>query len=185
MAGDNSYFIPGKPMEDGQKIHIGGIKFSEELVQVTVVGNAPEDPSIHQLLHLIAEKNINITFLCHSVVTKTPESIFCVSLSELDRIQHILKIPSFQNKQVSIIPSVGTLTFFPHRNDFKLLGLIVNFFGSHGFPIHSLSTSISAIALNTDYFLLDKIAENLQDILALPENHAPFRQGFRVTQIQL
>ena len=172
-------------MEDGQKIHIGGIKFSEELVQVTLVGKTPEDPSIHQLLHLIAERNINIAFLCHSIVTKIPECIFCVSISELDMIQPILNISAFEKKQINIIPSVGTLTFFPHRNDFKLLGLIINFFGSQGFPIHSLSTSISAIALNTDYFLLDKIAEKLQEILALPENHAPFRQGFRVTQIQL
>jgi hypothetical protein len=185
MAGENIYFIPGEPMEGGQKIHIGGIKFSEELVQVTFVGKAPEDPSIHHLLHLIAERNINIAFLCHSIVTKIPECIFCVSLSELDELQHILNIPSLQNEQVSIIPSVGTITFFPHRNDFKLLGLITKLFGSHGFPIHSLSTSISAIALNTDYILLDKIAEKLQDDLALPENHAPFRQGFRVTQIQL
>jgi hypothetical protein len=184
MAGGERFF-PGKPMEDSPKIRIGGIKFSEELVQVTVVGKSPEDRSIHQLLHLIADKNINISFLCHSVVTKTPESIFCVNHSELETIQQILHISSFQNEQINIIPAVGTLTFFPHRNDFELLGLIIKFFGSQQFPIHSLSTSISAIALNTDYCLLDKIAKKLQDILSLPENHAPFRQGFRVTQIQV
>lgn len=172
-------------MEDGQKVHIGGIKFSEELVQVTVACKSPADSSIYQLLRLIAEKNINITFLCHSDVTKPAETIFCVDRSELGKIQQILNFSSFQNEHVTIIPSIGTLTLFPHRNEFKLLGLVISFFGRYGFPVYSLSTSISAIALNTDYVLLDKIAEKLQDILALPENHAPFRQGFRVTQIQL
>lgn len=172
-------------MEDGQKVHIGGIKFSEELIQVTVVCKSPDASSLHQLLQLIAERNINIPFLCHSVYTRTPESIFCVDRSELGRIQQILNFSSFQSEQINIVPSVGTLTLFPHRNEFGLLGSTINFFGSNGFPIYSLSTSISAIALNTDYFLLDEIAEKLQDIITLPENHAPFRQGFRVTQIQL
>lgn len=172
-------------MEDGQKVRIGGIKFSDESVQVKVARKSSEDSSIHQLLHLIAERNINISFLCHSVVTTTPETIFCVDRSDFDKIQQILNFSSFQNEHINIIPSVGTLTLFPHRNDFKLLGLVIHFFGKNGFPIHSLSTSISAIALNTNFFLLDQIAEKIQAILALPENHAPFRQGFRVTQIQL
>ena len=172
-------------MEDDEKIRIGGIKFSDELVQVTVASTSSDESSICHLLHLIADKKINIPFLCHSVVTKTPETIFCVDRSELGNIQQILSSSSFQNEHITIIPSVGTFTLFPHRNEFKLLGLVINFFGKYRFPIHSLSTSISAIALNTDYFLLDKIAKELQAILALPENHAPFRQGFRVTQIQL
>lgn len=172
-------------MEDGQKVRIGGIKFSEELVQVEVVCQSPEGSSIYPLLQLIAEKNINITFLCHSLVTQKAETVFCVDHSDLDEIRHILNKSSLHNNNINIIKSVGTLTFFPHRNQFRLLGLLTNFFGNHKFPIYSLSTSISAIALNTDYFLLDKIAEKLQYILELPENHAPFRQGFRVTQIQL
>ena len=171
-------------MEEGQKVRIGGIKFSEELVQVTVACKTPDDSSIHRLLHLIADRSINIPFLCHSTVSKTPETIFCVDCSQLNKIKHLLEV-SFQNEHFRIIPSVGTLTVFPHKNDFRLLGLILYAFGSHKFPIHSLSTSISAIALNTDYCILDKISEKLSSILELPENHAPFRQGFRVTQIHL
>jgi hypothetical protein len=171
-------------MVDRQKVHIGGIKFSEELVQVTVACKAADDSSIYQLLHLLAEKNINIPFLCHSGVTGIPESSFCVDRSELGRVRQILNFSSFQNEHVKIIQSVGTLTLFPHRNSLKLLGLILHFFGIHKFPVHSLGTSISAIALNTDYNLLDEIASKLQNVLELPENHAPFRSGFRLTQIQ-
>jgi hypothetical protein len=171
-------------MEDGRIVRIGGIKFSEELVQVTVAYKASGDSSIYELLRLIAEKNINIPFLCHSVVTRIPESCFCVGRSELYKVQQILNCSSFQNEHVEIIPSVGTLTLFPHRNSYKILGLLMHFFGRHGFPVHSLSTSISTIALNTDYILLDEISEKLQKVFELPGNHAPFRQGFRLTQIQ-
>jgi hypothetical protein len=171
-------------MEDGRIVRIGGIKFSEELVQVTVAYKASGDSSIYELLRLIAEKNINIPFLCHSVVTRIPESCFCVDRSELYKVQQILNFSSFQNEHVEIIPSVGTLTLFPHRNSYKILGLLMHFFGRHGFPVHSLSTSISTIALNTDYILLDEISEKLQKVFELPGNHAPFRQGFRLTQIQ-
>jgi aspartokinase len=171
-------------MEEVQKIHIGGIKFSEELVQVTVARKSADHSSIYQLLPLIAERNINISFLCHSVITNSPESVFCVEQSELDKIQRILNFSTFQNQHFSIIPSVGILTLYPHRNCFKLLGLVISLFGKYGFPLHSFSTSISAIALITDYSLLEEIAEKLLHILELPENHAPFRQSFFITQVQ-
>ncbi len=172
-------------MEMKEKIRVGGIKFSEELIQVNVACKSPDNSTICRLLHLIAEKNINISFLCHSVFTKTPEFIFCVECCELDTIHDILKSASLPGVHSCIISSVGTLTIFPHRNELKLLGRIINFFGHCGFPVYSFSTSISAIAINTDYLLLDTIAEKLQSFLLLPENHAPFRQGFRVTQIQI
>ena len=90
-------------MEDGEKIRIGGIKFSDELVQVTIGSKSSDKSSVFHLLHLIAEKNINIPFLCHSIVTKSPESIFCVDRSELGNIQQILGFSSFQNDHVTII----------------------------------------------------------------------------------
>ncbi len=185
LAGGNSFFFLGKPMEKGQQVRIGGIKFSEELIQVTVACKSPADAGISRLLHLVAEKNVNISFFTHSLFTQTPGSIFCVDRAELDTIKDILNRLSLSDEQVNIIPSVGTLTLFPHRNELKLLGLIINFFGHCGFPVHSFSTSISAVAVNTDYLLLDDIAQKIQSIFLLPDNHAPFRQGFRVTQIQV
>lgn len=172
-------------MEEEAKIRIGGIKFSEELIQLTVALKSPADSSINQLLHLIAEKHINIHFLCHSVVCKSPATIFCVLRSDMAGVEQILAHSPHRKEHVSSIPSVGTLTLFPHKNDFKLLGLIFDFFGRNRFPVHSLSTSISAIAINTDFHLLDNIGQKLQNIIELPDNHAPFRQEFRVTQIQL
>lgn len=170
-------------MDEEQKIRIGGIKFSEELIQITVACPSPDNSALCQLLQLIAEKNINISFLCHSVLTGTPGCNFCVGSTELARIRNILSCSSMPEKDRGIIESVGTITIFPHRNDIRLVGRVIQLFGRNGFPLYSFCTSISAITFNTDYLLLDTIATELQTLLLLPENHAPFRQGFRVTQI--
>jgi hypothetical protein len=170
-------------MEDNTKIHIGGIKFSEELAQVTVVREPAGDTSFDDLLHLLACRRINIPFICHDNSADNAEISFCTLLSELGRVQEVLNFSSFTSRSIRIIPSVGTLTLFPHRNSFRLLGLVIGFFGSNRYPIHSLSTSISAIAMNTDFCLLDEIAVKLQSLVELPENHAPFRQEFRLTQM--
>ena len=181
-------------MEDNTKIPIGGIKFSEELVQVTVVRNSAGETSFDDLLHLLAGSRINIPFICHSISDCSAnysanhsenyreKSSFCVLSSDLERVQELLTFSSFTSRSVRIIPSVGTLTLFPHKNSFRLLGLVIGCFGKNQYPIHSLATSISAIALNTDYCLLDDIAGELQTIVTLPENHAPYRQEFLLTQ---
>ena len=170
-------------MDEEQKIRIGGIKFSEELIQISVACPSPDNSALSHLLQRIAEKNINIAFLCHSVLADTPACVFCVGPADRVRLRDILTCSAVPEKDVRIIDSVGMLTLFPHRNDIALLGRIVHFFGRQGFALHALCSSISALTVNTDYLLLDTIAEKLQNIVVLPENHAPFRQGFRVTQI--
>jgi len=180
--GDNCF--SGKAMDDDREIRIGGIKFSEELVQLTFFRPSTADCSFTRLLQLLAEKSVNIPFLCSSSLTKTPEGVFCVDRRDLGMVEQLLRCSSTTSEQVKLIPSVGMLTVFPHRNSFKLLGRLIRFFGDSGYPLHSLGTSISAVAIITDYQLLEEIAEKLQSIFTLPDNHAPFRQGFRVTQIQ-
>jgi hypothetical protein len=46
-----------------------------------------------------------------------------------------------------------------------------------------MASSISAIAVNTEFNALDSIAEKLQTEIILPENHAPFRQEFHLKEI--
>ena len=170
-------------MEEDTRIRIGGIKFSEELTHVTVVYPSLEEASFGELLHLLSGRHINIPFICHARKESHAESSFCVSRDDLGRVQEALHFAPCTNSNVRIVPSVGTLTLFPHRNSFQLLGLVLRTFAENDYPIHSLSTSISAIALNTDFRHLDDIAGKLAEVVILPENHAPFRQEFRLTQL--
>lgn len=166
-----------------KKIRIGGIKFSEELVHVTVFSRSLGNTSFDDLLHLLAGQHINIPFICHSSQDTHTESCFCVLREDIGQVEEILRFSSYGRGSIGILPSVGTLTLFPHRNNFLLLGLILRTFAENHCPVYSLSTSISAIAVNTDFRLLDHIAGKLAEVVALPENHAPFRQEFRLTQL--
>lgn len=170
--------------EESLKISIGGIKFSEKLTQISFVKDTENDSSIRDLLHLIAQKRINITFLCHSSTAyPNHRSSFCVSSVNFPGVQRLLQFSSFNNLSIEIIQSVGTITLFPHKNSFQLLGQILQVFGKFKFPLYSMSSSISAIALNTDFSDLDMVAQKLQEVTCLPENHAPFRQEFCLREL--
>ncbi|MBW1635414.1 MAG: hypothetical protein JRJ68_03970 [Deltaproteobacteria bacterium] len=169
--------------EKERKISIGGIKFSEELVQVSLLKAGESKSSFGDLLQLLSEKKINITFLCHSAGSLHSKSSFCVGCIDFATVQEILDFPSLASLDIEVIRSVGTITLFPHRNSLHLLGLILNVFGKFDFPVYSLSTSISAIAVNTAYSDLARIADKLQDVVFLPDNHAPFRKEFRLKEI--
>lgn len=167
------------------KLTIGGIKFSEELVQISFTGREKNDSSFNEILRLVADKRINITFLCHaSNSSQDCKSSFCVAREDYSQVQGILDFSSFSNLQRTVFHSVGTLTLFPHRNSFNLFGLIIRIFGQSNYPIYSMGSSISAIAVNTKFSALDSIAEKLQMELILPKNHAPFRQEFHLKEIR-
>ena len=115
------------PMEEEAKIRIGGIKFSEELVQVRVALKSPADSSIKQLLHLITEKHINIPFLCHSVVSKSPETIFCVERSEMTGIQQILDHSCIERSMSTSFSPLALSPSFPIKTNSKFSALFLIF----------------------------------------------------------
>lgn len=172
-----------KSAETRRKIAIGGIKFSEELIHIRLMAQKLKDTSFTELLQLIAQKHINIPFISHSATTKSDTLSFCINNEDLDQVQSILCAATFHCSSVQITKSVGTLTIFPHKNSFSLLGNVVAVLGQYQFPLHSLCTSISAIAFNTDFIHLDQVAERLATIIELPDNHAPFRQQFCLKQM--
>lgn len=174
--------VPSKASDN--RTPVGGIKFSEELVHIGLVCGETTHWSIEDILKQLAEKTINIPFLCHSGVSTSTESIFCVDRKDFDIVQSVLNSPLFAESTFTVIHSVGTLTVFPHRYSFQFLGQILAVITGYNYPVYSLSTSISAVAINTDYFSLDSIVEKLQTVVELPENHAPFRQEFCLKQVQ-
>lgn len=163
-------------------IRIGGIKFSEELVQITFTRKSPTDSPVEPLLQFISLNKLNIPFVCHSATQPYPETILCIDRSDFQPVEHFLKGAAFTHTNWSYIESVGSLTIFPHRNSFLFLGNVLNVLGENGFPVYAISSSISALALTTDYNRLEDVATCLQEQFELPENHAPFRQEFQLKQ---
>jgi len=169
----------GTGMDERPKIAIGGIKFSEELVQLRLSDNK----AAARLLNRASAGSINFPFLCHNSLCRPAETTFCVQREDFGRLQQAADSAGLSLDRFTVTPGVGTITVFPHRNSLALLGLISSLFAREGYPIHSLSSSISVIAVNTSYALLDTIAMSLQSWLQLPDNHAPFRQTVRLEQL--
>ena len=178
------------------KIGIGGIKFSPELVQYTHHSRLPADELPVDFLRCLTEQRINLPFLCSCSVGDGVRSTFCVTASDAPRVEMLLTDGvaaggrNWQSSegvslldQLEIIHGVGTLTLFPHRRSLMLLGRVVEILGQSEITIHSLCTSISALAINIDYQLLDQAVGELRKIIELPNDHAPFRPEFCVRQI--
>ncbi len=185
------------------KIGIGGIKFSPELVQYSHQALSPADRSLAGLLRCLAERRINLPFLCLSFADSRAHSTFCIAATDHAQVEMLLDAyprtsdkdyPGFSGRgqsskirflrdQLQSIHGVGTLTLFPHRRSLLLLGRVVELLGQAGISIHSLCTSISALAINIDYLLLDQAVAVLERMVELPDNHAPFRPEFSVRQI--
>jgi hypothetical protein len=173
------------------KIGIGGIKFSGELVQISQRALLPSDASFVDLLRDITAARINIPYGCSSVYGNEIVNTFCVAVADFVTLERLLQnrskllsaVGRSSGDDPTIIRRVGTLTIFPHRRSFAMLGRIVAILDKSTIRIYGLCTSISAIAINIDYQLLDSAAEVLKEIVELPDNHAPFRPEFCVRQV--
>lgn len=125
----------------------------------------------------LVDQKVNLPFLCQGQIAEGTQTSICMAADDFPVVAGLIEeLTGSMAADVTIIPSVGTLTLFPHQSSFKILGKVLSLFGKHDLPVHSLCTSISALAVNTDFGLLDRCAEVLQNVFRLPENHSPFRQ---------
>lgn len=173
------------PTKIHHRIRVGGIKLSPELVQFIYTGPSQEKCLLTPALESIAGQHINITFLSLSASENTISTTLCVEAENHIAVQGLLKAVIHNSRQFKTIPSVGTLTIFPHRNSITLLGKIIQSFAINTLPVYGLCTSISAISIITDYSSLQRAITALENIVELPDNHAPFRQEFTIRQISL
>ena len=158
-----------------KKIKIGGIKLSPELVQFNLFGAKVVDFSLAPVLQCIAQKQVNVTFLCMSCSKDDAVGSFCVSVDDFFCVKQIVDAGARADCPIEVIAPIGTITLFPHQHSFVLLGGVLGALAKVGIPIHAFCTSLSSLAINIEYRLLDQAVEELEKILDLPVNHAPFR----------
>ncbi len=166
----------GPAIETTDKISIGGIRFSPDQVQITMSDLLPGTALLTEILQALTREQINLSFLCLDTDRQTRAS-FCLCQEDYGQAGQLIGerlLPL--GLQPEIVPTIGTLTLFPHQSRLRTLGALLAVWGKNHLPLYSLSSSISALAINTDYRMLDEAARALQSVFLLPENHAPFRQ---------
>lgn len=164
-------------------IKIGGIKLSQELAQFNVSGGHSVGLLLTPYLRCMAENRINLTFLSLDKSEAGSIGSFCVAANDFARVRQLMDADVSAQNRIEVVAPVGTITIFPHRRSFTLLGSVIGSLGKAGIPIHAICTSLSTLAVNTDYPLLDQAVEELEKILDIPGNHAPYRQDFDTTVI--
>ena len=167
----------------GKALKIDGIKFSEELVLFNLPDSGHTKSSATTFLHLLAQNRINMPFVS---LTRRQSGLWlsgCVGADKMDRVGYLFEAEPKLTRQLEVIPSVGLLTLFPHQAGLRILGLALAAFGKTQLPLYAMASSLSALTFVTGFSLLERAVEYLEEVVVLPENHAPFKPQFRVKHV--
>ena len=168
-----------------EKLKIGGLKQSLELCQFDLRGVHSSEEIASRVSKLLLSKKINMEFITHSIHRNNYHQLtFCISQDKFSPALEILKkedsLPI--GWEINNRGHVGIITIFPHQSALKILGIIMVSWTSQSIPIYGIATSLSAISFITDYLLIDKALEVVQDLFQLPEDHAPLKPEIRYIQ---
>ena len=164
----------------GSKIRVDGIKFSQELIHITISSGSGKNDLNTRLLRSMAENRINCPILFYSAMDRCSQGAVCVTLEDSHRLEQVLALDPDLKENVQYLSPVGAISLFPHKFSLKLLGCLMHVFGKTGLPIYGMAASLSALTLTTDFHSLDNAIESLMPFISLPTNHAPFRPQLRI-----
>lgn len=162
----------------GQKLAIGGIKLSGELVQINFLPQG--DATVHRLFRRLAEHRVNLALVTLDAAGGRLAGSCCIAADELSRAQPLLDEAA---GSLNILAPVGALTVFPHHARYDLLEGILAGFARANLPLHGIASSLAALTFITDYQTMDEAVAAVTEVADLPPNHAPLRPEFKVRQI--
>lgn len=168
-----------------EKIRIGGIKLSRQLAHLSLRFFFDPDRHRSRFYRSLAENQINIVFLTMSRADPGMRVSLCVAVEDLAITRAILQAELGGTVVLTVNPSVGSVTIFPHRSSFRVLGRAVSALLQGGIPLYGLASSLSALTFVTEYDRLDQAADCLAHDFDLPANHAPLKPDSRVRQTRI
>ena len=161
-----------------EKLKVGGLKQSLELCQFDLRAPDSSEEIASRVSKLLIYQKINMEFITYYPNRNSYHKLtFCISQDKFSTTSEILKkegsLP--MGWEISSRGHVGIITIFPHQSAVKILGVIMVSWAAQSIPIYGIATSLSAISFVTDYHLIEKTIENIQDLFQLPKNHAPIK----------
>jgi len=160
-----------------EKIKLGGIKLSSELVQLNLVNQDRSPLPASTFFQILSEHRINMPFVTALLVEGRPCASCCISPEDLRRVNELVQSHNTLKGQVDTVHAVGLASLFPHQNRLKVLGAALHALGKAQLPLYGLASSISTMTFVTDYSKLGEVVVSLSEYMDLPLNHAPFEPG--------
>jgi len=157
---------------------IGGIKLSQELIQIYLFPQS--DRILQEMFSSLTARQINLTGVTLEMLEGKPKARCCIATE--DRLAAEMALEPFRDS-FDLLPGIGTVTIFPHKGRLELIGQLLSILGKGKLPIYEVASSFSSLIIATDYERLDEAVEMVCQVVTLPENHAPFRPEFRVRQL--
>jgi aspartokinase len=164
-------------------IRIGGIKLSGELVQIDFREPVTPGGRLTEVLQQISSAKINLPHLHQGLVGDDMQTTFCIEIHDYHRLQSILNT-EFGDLWFRILPSVGTVSLFPHGSSLGFVAAVYAIFTKEGIAVHGMSSSVSAFVIHTDYSEIDRVVTALLKVYELPKNHSPLRSELRMQQVE-
>ncbi len=162
-------------------IRIGGIKLSPELVQIDFRESGSS--GVTGVLDRIRKAKINIPHLHQGFVDKEMQTTVCIDAIDYLRLKTALDA-ELKNVWFRILPSVGTVSLFPHGSSINFVATVYAVLAENNIPVHGISSSVSALVIHTDYSEIDHAVSALLNVYTLPENHSPLHPEFRMQQVE-
>jgi len=174
--------------ETMEKLKVGGLRQSLELCQFDLRGPEPSEGILANVSRILASEKSNIAFLTYRATKdKRCQLSFCLNQDQCSRASKTLNQglhlpPVWEMKSRE---HVGMITVFPHHSALVILGVVLVSWGAESIPVYGIATSLSAISFITDYQIMDKAVEAVQDSLQLPGNRAPIKPELHYYQSEV
>jgi hypothetical protein len=128
----------------------------------------------------MGENRINLPFLCDAARDATTSGTYCMLSEDTPRAKRVIAGDETLAAYLDYLPSVGSISVFPHNFNLAFLGSMLRLMGQSGAPLYGLATSISALTMITDFSRLEQTAGYLAQHVSLPGNHSPFNPDIRI-----
>lgn len=163
-------------------IRAGGIKISPPLAQIDVAGGDAPDAGVAAFLAGLCAAQINLPFFTQQLPPAPAAMSLCVAAEECTRAEGIAHGLEGVTLHLTVHRAVVAVSVFPHRSQAVLLGAILQSLHRQELRVLGLATSLSALTFTLYADHLARALAALDEVLELPENHAPLRWELLVKQ---
>ncbi len=137
-----------------------------------------------ELCRMLAERNINITFMACTTIGDLHPALCCVEEGDKGDAAALIHQNPQLNKVVRIAEqSVGLLSVYPHRASLNVLGTTLLVLRDLDIAVHSLASSIAALTFVIDFDSIAKAVTALAGTLKLSADQIVHQSEYRIKQI--
>jgi aspartokinase len=163
-------------------ISLDGIKLSQELTWLHLQDLIAETDAHLYFVRQLSQDQINLPFIITHCWAGRLHLCCCVPAEDENRLRGILRSENSFGRRFQLVGSVGLISMFPHRNDLRLLYVLIDALKAASLTVYGFASSISSLTFVTDYAELDSAVAAIKQHVDLPRGFVPLRPEFRIRQ---